>query len=107
MTHIKQVVLKLLHLVVERQTVAPVHLCPTGDTRSHLSPASKERKPRLKVRDLVADVWPRSDQTHLAAQDIPALRQLIQTSRSEKPANRRRAIAALALPVVGKYRQLG
>ena len=43
--------------------------------------------PALVLFDLVRDRWPRSDQRHLAAQNVPQLRQLVEAGLAEDPAD--------------------
>ena len=61
--------------LVPGQRRAPVDLRPACDARLHVEPLSLTRRVLL---DLVGERWPRADQAHLPAHDVPELGQLVE-----------------------------
>src|ERR687887_1295920 len=61
-----------LDALVPRQLRAPVHLRPAGEARLHVEPAAL---PRRVLLHLVAKRGAGADQAHVAADDVPELRQ--------------------------------
>ena len=75
------------HHLVERRPAAPGHLPQPGDARLGVEHAPAV--PRLVLLDLVGERRPRSDERHLAAQDVPELRQLVEARLAQEPPDRR------------------
>src|ERR1022692_1038698 len=81
MLHVEDVELDPL---VPRERRAAVHLCPAGDPRLHLETARLVRSVPLH---LVAERGPGADHAHLAADDVPELRQLVERQLSQDAAD--------------------
>src|SRR5439155_21293584 len=72
-----------LDALVPRQLRAPVHLRPARKARLDLEAAALAR--RVLV-DLVAEGRARADQAHVAADDVPELRQLVERETAQETA---------------------
>src|SRR5207302_5842686 len=70
---------------------AAVHLGPAGEARLHVEASAL---PRRVLVDLVAKRWSRADQAHVAADDVPELRQLVEREPAEGAARSRDARVA-------------
>ena len=73
-------------------------LRPAGDPGQHLEPAPL---PVGVPLDLVAERRPRPDQAHVAADDVPELRQLVERGAAEEAAGARDPAVALVDRVAG------
>src|SRR5438309_8073541 len=82
---VEQVVAQL-HLSLDR--VAAVDLGPAGDPGRHLMPLPVARDLDLVAADEAGPLRARADETHLTAQHVHQLRQLVQTDRAEQLAHR-------------------
>src|SRR5262249_21807379 len=72
--------------VLPRQGGPAVHLRPAGDPGLDLEPTTLPRRVAL---DLVAERRSRADHAHVAAHDVPELRQLVDRQPAEDPARAR------------------
>src|SRR5207245_3766549 len=86
--------------LVPRELRAAVDLRPARDAGLHLQPA---RLPRRVALDLVAQRRPRADQRHLAAQDVPELRQLVEGEPAQHAPDSRDARLAAVRGVAGAF----
>src|ERR687886_482476 len=77
-----------LDSLVPRQLRAAVHLRPAGEAGLDVEAAALARRVLLH---LVAERGPRADQAHVAADDVPELRQLVQREAAKKAAGARDA----------------
>src|SRR5437588_6332218 len=68
------------------QRGASVHLRPAGDPGLHVEPVPLAV---VVLLDLVAERRPRADHAHLAADDVPELRQLVEGQSAEQLADAR------------------
>src|SRR5512133_265262 len=62
--------------------VPSLHLRPAGDPRPYVEPPAILL---VVVRHLLDEVGPRTDQAHLAQEDVDELRQLVEARAAEKP----------------------
>src|SRR4051794_15293545 len=69
-----------------RQRRAPVDLGPARDPRQDVEPVEL---PLVVAVDLVAERRPRADHGHLAADDVPELRQLVERELAQHPPDAR------------------
>lgn len=75
------------HLLRNRQFITTIDLRPTGQTRHQfMNPAAGAQ---LNQVMLIEQGWPGTDKTHVALDDAPQLRQLIQTALAQETANGR------------------
>ena len=81
-----------------RQRRATVNLRPAGQARPDVEPLALPLGVRL---DLVAQRRPRPDQAHLAAHDVPELRQLVDRGAAKDPADARDPAVARVDGVAG------
>src|SRR5947207_3065899 len=82
----------VLDALVERRVAAPaVHLRPAGHARLHFVPQHVLRNAVLRLLDELRALGTRSDDRHVAAQDVPELRQLVEVRAPQKLAERRHA----------------
>src|SRR5439155_19546958 len=72
--------------LVPRELRPAVHLGPAGQAGPYLQPAAL---PRGVLVDLVAERGSRADQAHVAADDVPELRKLVEREPAQEPADLR------------------
>src|SRR5262245_30592264 len=68
---------------VEVLLAPSLHLPQPGDAGLHRQPAAM---PQVVALDLPRERWSGSDEAHLAADDVPQLRQLVEARRAQDPA---------------------
>src|SRR5688500_18022456 len=71
--------------------ISIVDLCPTGETRLHQQARPIEGNLFLVIGHQFRNFCTRPHQTHFTAQDVPKLRQLIETGPSQKATDTRHA----------------
>src|SRR5690606_10394407 len=86
MVHIPDIVAEL---VLPRQGIAAVNLSPAGKARPHLVAAGLLG---VVERQILHQQRARADQAHVALEDVPELRQLVEAGRTQKAAERRKAL---------------
>src|SRR5215475_12451709 len=75
--------------LIERRVAAPaVHLRPAGQAGLHLVAEHVLRNAMLELLDEMRPFGPRTDDGHVAAQDVPELRQLVQVRAAQEAAKR-------------------
>ena len=74
---------------------AAVDLRPAGDPRLHVEPV---QLPLVVLLDLVAERRARPDHRHVAADDVPELRQLVEAQPPQEPSRPRDPRVALGRP---------
>src|SRR5581483_5283717 len=85
--------------LLERRVAPPsVDLRPSGQTRLHLVAQHVLRNPMLELLDKVRALGPRPHDRHVAAEDVPELRQLVEIRSPEKTAERRDPWVVLLRP---------
>jgi len=81
-----------LDALVPRQPRPAVHLGPAGETGLDLEPPALPRRVAL---DLVGERGPRADHAHVAPDDVPELRQLVDREAPQEAARSRDARAGV------------
>src|SRR5690606_29369905 len=73
--------------VISITGIAVNNLSPTRDARLHDVAINIERNFLFKLIHKGALFWPRPDKAHITFQDVEELREFIQASLTDKPAN--------------------
>ena len=84
-----------LEAILERQRVAPTHRGPAGDAGAHL--VTTPLTVRV-VREVLDEERPRAHEAHVATQDVPQLRELIDARRAEEAPEPRDAVLVRQVP---------
>ena len=87
-----QVVLQLLHRIVNRRAVVIAHLRPAGEPWFDTVAHGVEGNVAGQLVDKIGALRARTDQTHVPRQDIAELRQLVDTQLADHPADTRHPI---------------
>src|SRR4029079_10407627 len=87
MFHVVQVVAELFERILERRPVAVLHLRPAGQSWLDRLALFIERNLLGELVDEKRPFRPRPDETHIAAQDVPQLRKLVETCLTDETAD--------------------
>src|SRR5271166_1297740 len=82
--HVIQVVGQLLAGILDRGAIGVIDLRPSGEAGFHVGALAVERNRPDQLLDEVRTFRPRSDQAHVAADDIAQLRQFIDAGGAEE-----------------------
>src|SRR5207237_161190 len=86
-----EVVLELLQHVLRRRAVLAAHLRVTGDAGLHVEALLEERHLLIELLDEDGPLGARADHAHVAAEDVPELRELVETRLPDEAADLRHA----------------
>src|SRR5215475_15890188 len=93
-----KIVLKFLPRVIERRAIWVTDLSPTGQPRFHQMALGVIRDALFELLDELRAFRARPDQTHLAAQYVEKLRDLIDAKLADDPPDSRRPRVVHARP---------
>src|SRR5947208_16246667 len=96
MADVVEIVLKLLKRILVALAVRVIHLRPAGDPRFHQVTEMITRNYLLLAFGALGPFRARTDQAHVALEDIPKLRQLVDPQFPQPAPNRRYARIILA-----------
>src|SRR5512138_3816034 len=85
---VEQVVLQFLQRVFDAGAVGITHLRPTGESRPQNMSLTIEGDLPGQLGDKLRSFRARPDETHVPLEDIPQLRQFVETAAAEKTAHR-------------------
>src|SRR6478736_5266025 len=86
MTQIPEVVGKLRGRLVGAGGIALTHLSPAGQARLDQVPTCPVGKVLAELREELGPLWARADERHVAAKDVPKLRQLVESQAAHHAA---------------------
>src|SRR5437764_12708075 len=98
MLDVVEVVAQLFHGVLARGAVAVLHLRPPGEARLDGVALLVERNLLRQLLDEERAFRTRPDEAHVAADDVPQLRQLVEAGLADEAADAGDAVVAVAGP---------
>src|SRR5262245_21818149 len=98
MLDVEEVVLQLLCCVFDAGAVRVAHLCPAGQSGTNHVPLAVERNLLAQLLDELGPLRPGADEAHVARDDVPQLRQLVETRASDEAPDPRHARIVLLGP---------
>src|ERR1043166_5040950 len=105
MPDVIKVVLQLLHRVGFAVAIGIIHLRPAADSRFHQMTEMIKRDLLFVTLRTARPFRPRPDQTHLAPENVPELRQFIQTQSANPTTNAQKTrIATARVNLLGFFR---
>lgn len=93
-----QIVLQFHHRIFDSGTIAIADLRPTGEARFGRESRAIERNLALQLANELRTLGARADHAHLTLDDVPRLRQLIDTSLADEAPHARDAVVILGGP---------
>ena len=94
--HVEEIVLKLLHRILDAGAVGVAHLRPPGHAGPHAVAKTVKRNRPTEALDELRTLRTRTNQAHVADEHVPQLRQFVEPGASEEATDGRDA------PVVGR-----